>query len=312
MSSTPTPPPDPSIDGAYCWQLGSSTFRALPARGARLLDWNLSLAGDRQRSIIEWPETGDLSDLAQVRGGNPVLFPFAGRSFHRGIENYWLAPDGEARPMPRHGFARDGRFEVEELHEAGFTARLEPTAADAEAYPFRYHFRVRYRFEELALKVDFLLENRDDQAIPWSAGHHFYFTLPWIDGSRRKDYQLHLQARRAAYITPEGKLAVEKLPKEAINFGDSAIVDRLHFQLRHRQVEFGPLGGEESVFIRIDPDGQPLSPHHCVVTWTESESSPYYCIEPWMGLPNAVEHGKGLHWVQPGETGRFGVEVSLY
>ncbi len=24
--------------------------------------------------------------------------------------------------------------------------------------------------------------------IPWSAGHHFYFTLPWSEGARRGDY----------------------------------------------------------------------------------------------------------------------------
>lgn len=300
-----------SVPPCYTWKLGSSTFRAMPECGARLLDWNLTLAGQRQRSVIQWPDNADWDNLAGVRGGNPILFPFASRSYHRGLEYHWADPDGKKRPMPSHGFAREGRFNIEAIDEEGFTARLQPTAEDAEAYPFRYAFRVRYRFEELALKVELLLRNEDERPIPWSAGHHFYFTLPWIEGSRRKDYELHMQAKKAVYFSPEGKLIGEKLQPGPINFGDPAIVDRIHFQLRHRQIEFGPLGGEERVFIRIG-DGEPPAANNTVVTWTESEDSPFYCVEPWMGLPNAAEHGKGLHWVDPGQEGRFVTEVSLY
>lgn len=275
------------------------------------MDWDLKLAGGKLRSVIFWPKDADFSNLASVRGGNPVLFPFASRSYHRGLEYHWVDPDGQKRPMPRHGFARDANFMIEEITEEGFTALLEPTAEDLEAYPFRYEFRVRYHFEELALKVEFLLKNYDERPIPWSAGHHFYFTIPWVKGSRRKDYELHMQAKKAAYFSPEGKLLGEKLNPGPINFADPAIVDRIHFELRHPQLEFGPLGGEERVFIRIG-DGEPPARNNAVVTWTESEESPFYCVEPWMGLPNAAEHGKGLHWVDPGQEGRFKVEVSLY
>ena len=53
------------------------------------------------------------------------------------------------------------------------------------------------------------------------------------------------------------------------------------------------------------------APHTTVVTWTFSETVPYYCVEPWMGPPNAPEHRVGLHHVAPGETQSFVVDVSV-
>jgi len=39
-----------------------------------------------------------------------------------------------------------------------------------------------------------------------------------------------------------------------------------------------------------------------VTTWTEKPDSDFYCIEPWLGLPNAIHHGEGLRHVAPGAT----------
>ena len=40
-------------------------------------------------------------------------------------------------------------------------------------------------------------------------------------------------------------------------------------------------------------------------------AAPFYCVEPWMGPPNAPEHKVGLHYVAPGETQRFSVQVHV-
>ena len=58
-------------------------------------------------------------------------------------------------------------------------------------------------------------------------------------------------------------------------------------------------------------DGMRPSPWTALVAWTENDSSPFYCVEPWMGPPNSHDHGKGLHWVDPGESDVFSVTVSL-
>lgn len=290
--------------------IGSSRFLIAPEKGFRLMKWTLSAAAGT-REILHWPASSGDTPFANIRGGNPLLFPFSGRSFDRGMENAWRAPGGQRLPMPRHGFARDGTFDVVSQSDNQLRAVLLPTEADREAYPFDYTFTAAYAFEELAFRVTLSLENHGDSAIPWSAGHHFYFTLPWHKGARRKDYRLNMEARKCACHGPDGKLVMQSDREICHDLSDTELIDRIHWKLRHNRVSFGPKGGEEDLHIIIGED--PVPPKDlAIVTWSESADAPYYCIEPWMGPPNAAEHGKGLHWVAPGEQADFTVEISLF
>ncbi len=67
------------------------------------------------RDVIYWPEIDNLDNIASVRGGNPILFPFSGRSYDRGEIHHWRADDGVRRPMPMHGCARQGQFRITRL-----------------------------------------------------------------------------------------------------------------------------------------------------------------------------------------------------
>src|SRR5688572_26732456 len=48
------------------WRVGNSTFLALPERGARLMNWNLTLGDGSVRDVIYWPENADFGDFAKV------------------------------------------------------------------------------------------------------------------------------------------------------------------------------------------------------------------------------------------------------
>lgn len=294
----------------FNWNLGPSKFRMVPVRGARLLSWELHLSGDQKRGVIHWPKDGDLNNPAKVRGGNPILFPFSARTFHNGKIHHWKSPGGDILPMPMHGFARDGAFEVVSANEHSITAQLVPRGEDQSAYPFNYEFRVTYRFEMLALEVEFNLANLDERKIPWSAGHHFYFTLPWQEGFRRGHYRMILPGCKSAYQAADGSLVATEFKGGEVSMDDPSLVDRIHFRLKDSKVKFGLKNGEEDITVIVSDSVRPL-PGAAVVTWTESEKSPYFCVEPWMGPPNSPEHKKGLHWVEPGETGHFKVRISL-
>jgi galactose mutarotase-like enzyme len=213
--------------------------------------------------------------------------------------------------MPRHGFSKQGRFEVIQCSDNGISAKLVPTATDRLVYPFDYTLTAHCRFEELAFTITLVLENHGEEQIPWSAGHHFYFNVPWHPGARRKDYQLNMEARKCAYHGPDGKLVMAHDRESCHELADTKLLDRIHWQLRHNRVSFGPKGGEEDIHLIIGDTPVPQK-NFALVTWAESEDAPYYCIEPWMGPPNAAEHGKGLHWIAPGESQSFVVEVSLF
>ncbi len=293
------------------WTLGASTFLAWPEVGARLMNWNLTLADGTVRDIIHWPEDANMDAMAKVRGGNPVLFPFSARTFHDGQIYKWQDPEGVVRDMPLHGFARDGVFRIESINEGGFLAVLEPSEKAKEIYPYNYEFSVRYRFSELALTVDFILSNYDKKPLPWSAGNHFYFQLPWHAATTRKDYRIILPAKKAFHHNfDNGQLVSVKEFNEQTSFDDPDLIDRIHCKLKSNKVSFGPRSGEEDIHVSIGA-GPSVPPWTAVTTWTEKPDSPFYCVEPWMGPPNSPEHKNGLHFVQPGKTEIFTVEVSL-
>jgi galactose mutarotase-like enzyme len=293
------------------WQRGASTFLAWPQGGARLMNWHLHYGDGSIRDIIHWPDSlEDLKNVAAVRGGNPILFPFCGRSFDQGEMGFWRTPEGERLPMPIHGFAKSGKFELLNLNQNGFSARLLPIAEDQKGYPYRYEFTVSYRFEELALYVELRLHNLDTVPIPWSAGHHFYFTLPSRDGASRADYGVFIPAKEAYRHANDGSLVpVADFPQED-RFDSAGLRDRIHTRLKSNRITFGPTDGEEQIEIRVGTDEKP-DPGTTVVTWTETDTSPFYCVEPWMGPPNSPAHKSGLHFVPPGRSQSFLTEVHL-
>lgn len=295
------------------WNVGASTYLALPQHGARLLNWHVKLADGSVRDVIHWPEDANWQNVAKVRGGNPILFPFCARCYDDGDVERWRDAQGRRLPMPRNGIARQGNFTLTESSPTGFTARFQnDTDAAFSAYPFQYTFEVRYRFEELALHVDLSLTNADKDDIPWSAGHHFYFALPWHANLSRSDYRIQLQAKKAFRQADDGSLIDVGVPERETALDDLELIDRCHARFKQPQIQFGPKGGDEDITLWLGGQaaGTP-NPWHSLTTWTEADDSPFYCVEPWMGPPNAPGHGKGLHWVRPGQTQIFSTTVSV-
>ena len=293
------------------WQLGSSTFLAWPEAGARLMHWSVTRGDGTVRDVIYWPDLTDLGEIARIRGGNPILFPFSGRTYDQGQIQRWRDAHDVVRPMPMHGLARQGTFGLAEINDSGFDAVFKPNDVSREAYPFDYEFKVCYRFGPLTLACEMVLTNLGTEPLPWSAGHHFYFAVPWNEGLTRADYRLRLSAGRVARQDGTGQLvAAPALPAE-VSLAEPALIDALHLNLKKPTCTFGAADGGEAVSVTLGTSRVPPA-DAAIVTWTESDSSPFYCVEPWMGPPNAAGHKQGLHWVNPGQAERFCVEVRVH
>jgi galactose mutarotase-like enzyme len=292
------------------WRVGNSTFLALPEKGARLMNWNLTLGDGSVRDVLYWPEIASLDDFAKVRGGNPILFPFNARTFDRGDIHFWRAPDGLRRPMPMHGIARQGDFKVTRLDARGFAAAFVPGEEARNCYPYDYEFTVSYRFEPLGLTCEFILKNLGTEPLPWSAGHHFYFTVPWSEGAKRGDYLIRIPATKRLRQDATGQLIPGPQLQTDENLANKALIDTFHCGLRSNEVVFGEKGRPGDVVMRLGTAKVP-PPEATFVTWTLADDSPFYCVEPWMGPANAAEHKHGLHFVPPGQTQTFVVQVAI-
>lgn len=292
------------------WRVGQSTFLGLPEQGARLMNWNVTLGDGSVRDVLYWPEHADFANIAQVRGGNPILFPFNARCFDRGDIHFWRGADGVRRPMPMHGWARQGEFKVIRLDARGFAAQFQPSPAARESYPFDYEFTVTYRFEAVGLTCELALTNLGREPVPWSAGHHFYFTLPWTEGTTRGDYLIRIPAAKRLRQDATGALVAGPALQTNESLANPALLDALHLNLRSHEVVFGEKDRPGDVVVRLGTEKVP-PPEATFVTWTLAAESPFFCVEPWMGPPNAPEHKVGLHLVAPGETQRFTVSVGI-
>ncbi len=291
------------------WKTGASTYLVDVKKGARLMKWSLNLAGE-SRNVIYWPSaTPQDVSFGEVRGGNPILFPFAGTNFYGGQKEMWKSPDGVLRKLQKHGYARDGEFELLNIDSTGFSARLIQTQDFKNAYPYDCEFLVSYKFSELSMICDMTLNNKDSVKIPWGAGHHFYFNLPWKDGTVRKDYVLNLESKKQFKISP----TMELIPADIISnpdFAESEIINRIHCKLKSNKISFGLKNGEENIFIRIGTSPKP-SEWTSVVTWTEKDDSKFFCVEPWIAPAGSAANLKQVSWVEAGQSQTFSVEVGL-
>jgi len=294
----------------FKWQVGASSFLALPEMGARLMNWNVTLGDGSMRDVIYWPEVKNLDTIGSVRGGNPILFPFCARSYDQGKIHHWRAADGIRRPMPMHGLARQGKFRIIRLDEGGFSAQYLPDAEAQAAYPYDYEFVVSYRFDPRGLFVELQLTNLGSQPMPWSAGHHFYFTLPWSAGRYRQDYLFETTATRQFQRDERGGLVPFTRASAREPLANPNLIDLIHTGLRREVFSVTEIPTGNHLRFRSGMANSPAS-DLAVVTWTADEKSPYYCIEPWMGPPNAAETKGGLHSVAPGQTQKFYVEVTI-
>jgi galactose mutarotase-like enzyme len=262
--------------------------------GARILRWE-----KRGREIITWPDDADWAKILKVRGGNPVLFPFIARHFVDGKNELWRDAEGIVRPMPQHGFARDAGFAVVSDGEKDILRMRLANSPETEAsYPFAFQFDVVVRLLPAAkLEVRFETTNSGTNPLPYYVGHHFYFALPHDE---RADWTLELPCAAWGRQAADGSIVREKATGEELSLGDRSIIDRYAIGPKEATVTLRHARNNRRLSFELaHPDSVPW---YAITTWTQAPESDFYCIEPWLGLPNAIHHGVGLRWLAVGAT----------
>ncbi|MEM6821464.1 MAG: aldose epimerase [Verrucomicrobiota bacterium] len=271
---------------------GDSKAWVAPQYGGRLLRWTL---GDHE--IIRWPADADWSKPAKVRGGNPLLFPFIARHMVDGKQGFWK--DGDTiREMPMHGFARDSDFEILDITaDHRILMRLANTEATRNYYPFDFYFDVEIALQPRGLCVLFRTTNRDKRPLPYYAGHHFYFNIPH---NERDKWTLEIPCNQIGHQNPDGSITFHPTTTIKTALDDAELIDRFHIMDDPSPVFLTHESGKPRFRFILD---NPETLHWgAVTTWTQDPNSDFYCVEPWLGLPNAIHHEHGLRYLDPGKS----------
>jgi galactose mutarotase-like enzyme len=297
MSSQPEDIMEITRDGAV--------LQLAPHAGGKLMTWNVG-----GEPVIFWPAAPDWSNFVKIRGGNPLLFPFLGRHFVDGEIGKWRDKDGVVRDLAMHGFARDLPFEHRQDPDGhGVRMTLVDNDFTRQGYPFAFRFEAAYRLVDgLTLEVELTTSNPGEVPLPYYAGHHFYFALPH---DQRGVSSLELPRTDTRRQLGDGSISEPQAGAGRYMLDDAGIIDRFHCFTgpSDQPVRLVMPGLERAVHFDLQrPDSVPW---YCVTTWTEAATSDFYCIEPWVGLPDAIHNGQGLRWLAPGKTETAALRLSV-
>ncbi|MFH0909777.1 MAG: aldose epimerase [bacterium] len=223
-------------------------------------------------------------DPDSQRGGWPFLFPICGRLERDGRPEVYVHGGREYR-MKIHGFSLRLPWHVVLAAADELTMALADTDETRAVYPFRFEVRLRYRVENGAMVCEQTCVNRGDSPMPYYAGFHPYFRTPPPGGGKDRTLVYCQAARRLSY---NGKLSdvVGESPAPAIpvSVADPHVNEMLF--------ELGASGESRMDFpdglsIHMDA-GRELFPY--LQFYTKPDRA-FFCIEPWMGVPNSLNHG---------------------
>ena len=103
---------------------------------------------------------------------SPILFPIVGR-----LKNDSYSINGKSYELPRHGFARNFDFKIENRTENSVIFSLESNAETLQQFPFEFELKMEYRLTENGLEITYLVSNKSNEVMPFSIGAHPAFVI---------------------------------------------------------------------------------------------------------------------------------------
>lgn len=229
---------------------------------------------------------------ANIRGGNPVLFPICGP-----VKDSVYEWNGRTYRMNQHGVARVNPWEVVSVStedEASVTLRLRANESTREAYPFDFELLFTYALVNGELHTRQTYRNEGNNgSMPFYAGFHPYFA---IEGSKDIPYETDA----TTYVDYNDNM--EKPYNGRIDL-DNLAESVCLLDAKRSEIAF-PVREGVSVRMRYDDI------FRYVVIWSVKDR-PFVCVEPWMAMPLEMNRREELVMVEPGEELRANLKICV-
>ena len=268
----------------------------------------LSVLRDRAGHDLLWG-----GDPKVWSGRAPLLFPIvgalAGGKYRSGKNIYEL---------PRHGFARNKRFEIIKTTPDSARLSLKADEASLKVYPFEFELEVNFGVRDTTLSIKTTIRNAGDADMPSSFGYHPAFRWPLPYGHPRAAHFVDFESEEGPAIRrltvdglldPEARATPIRGRRLDLTDGlfreDVVILD----QVRSRKVSYGAAAGP-----RLGVS-YPDSPY--LGFWSKPGAN-FVCIEPWNGLADPAgfsedfQEKPGIFILAPGESRSIRMSVTIY
>ena len=213
----------------------------------------------------------------------PILFPHAGKVVDGIIE-----AKGGKYPSGQHGFAR--LMEHEFVDQTGDTIVLELCSSPETLEKFPYDFRLvsTFTLENDTLHHTLMVENLDEEKLPFGIGYHPAFAIPFDDKHAATDYELR-------FGEMESPLCVNCLPTGLVqkdhyylgsNISSIAVDEQLFANDSHCMVNLR----SQTLGLYEKGTGRgvvcSIAEFPYTLIWSKPGMPKFVCIEPWQSLPS--------------------------
>ncbi|WP_424768679.1 aldose epimerase [Paenibacillus sp. sgz302251] len=228
---------------------------------------------------------------ANIRGGNPILFPICGQ-----LEDQAYEWNGKTYPMANHGVARTAVWEVvgtKSDGEASVTIRLQSNEQTLQSYPFAFELLFTYALKDGQLHTRQQYRNlSESETMPFYAGFHPYFA---IDSGKQIPYETdatrYLDYNDNAEKPFHGEVDLEGLV-ESVTLLDT----------KKSEISFPVLQGAR---VRMTYDAI----FKYMVLWSVQDR-PFVCVEPWMAMTGELNRQEELVMLGAGEVLHANLTIS--
>lgn len=220
---------------------------------------------------------------------SPVLFPIIGA-----LKDNTYYVDDKAYELPRHGFARDLDFEVEQISDREVLFVLRSTEETLKVYPFPFNLGLRYQISGAAVSCTYEVNNPAEKDLLFSIGGHPAFAAPLTEDAGYEDCYLEFSVDEAVvYHKIESNLISDQT--------DSLHLDKGKVTLRHElfyddALVFKDLKSD-TITLRNTKNSYGLHfrfagfPFFGI--WAAKDAD-FVCLEPWSGIADGIHHNQQL------------------
>jgi galactose mutarotase-like enzyme len=244
---------------------------------------------------------------------SPVLFPIVGA-----LKNNTYCIGDQSYQLPRHGFARDLDFEVQQISEEEALFTLSHTAKTLEVYPFKFKLSLRYRLSGSAVSCTYEVNNPGTKDLLFSVGAHPAFAVPLTADTVYEDYYLEFSQDESLNIHQiednliGDQVAILQLSDRKLNlqhelFYNDALVMK---DLNSKSIQLKNIKNQHGLNFRfID------FPFFGI--WSAKDAD-FVCLEPWCGIADSIHHNQqlsdkeGIQSLSPGLDWKRSWEVEVF
>ncbi|MDE5990019.1 MAG: hypothetical protein K2H36_00360 [Clostridia bacterium] len=218
-------------------------------------------------------------------GKDVTIFPFVAR-----LKDEYYKVDGIKYPMPLHGLCVDHSFEIKEISQSKVEHRFVWNEQTLKYYPYKFDLRVIHEVVGEKYVKTMSVTNVGDDTMYFMLGGHPAIALTSKGDCDTSDNYIQFSKfirPKNYYLNDAGHLIT--------HLGDIDGFDRLYCDkslmkkyktliLTDEEFENISVVRGDGIEIAFELNRTPM-----LAFWSHPDKGEYICVEPWWGIPDAVE-----------------------